>query len=352
MERVAPVAVRTLGDGDGLLQHTVRVQVDHDLSRTGVVVVVRIDPFLLDGDVDHVGDKGVDHVVSDDLGRVAPDNVFFDGVLYLVAGDVELGKILKAPLPVVILRHDLAVDLGVALHEVDGDVLGADRLGITYPGLGAVDSRPCGDVGERDGSVLILVHRLFRGGKGDVGDSVGSVGGSDIADAVVGDGVACDKVAALLGDPVDRVLRQSGELRGLTVGEIEGDVCVTACESGEFEFLARYRVGISSERSEQLKGNVEPEGSRVSGLGAFKHLGDLESAHGRIELGVGDRRRDGCLGRLAGLAVVGDLKAVRKGLLHVVPQFQRIAAVSDGGQALDLDGLVLADHHGADAVGE
>ena len=366
-EGVLPVAGGAAGDLNGLGQRTVSVQVDDDGAGTGVAGVIVVLPDLADREVDvrrnvSVDDFDIAVFMFDVFAIVSVHDIFFEGVLDLVAVVVELGQILEAPLPVVRRGNGNAVDLRGAFHQVDGDADRTDAaiIAVIVPGLETVLGNDRGGVGEGDGSVLVVFHGLGGDSEGNVRHGVAAVRGGNV---FIGNySVAGNEVAARFGYGVGRAFGQFGKRRGLAVRKRELYVGRAVGKRGERVLGAAYSISIGSVRSKVRKYDVERERGGVACSRAFQHLGDLESALGRIDLGVGDRckndRRVFVVSHscgLTGLICVADFKSFYDSLFDLIVQIG-VGNVSAGTgsnrrKVRDTDGLAALDHERrADAV--
>ena len=355
-EYVAPVArLKICGNGYGLFQFAVGVQVENDASGTGVAGIVVVLPEFLDGNVYISADVGVGHVVTVDGRFVTVNHVFLDGVRDLLAGAVVLRHTGEAPAPVSLLIRVYGErgDLGGTFHQVDRDVFRTDYVCDVFvadPFLVAFDIDDRGSVGERDRRVFVVFNRFDGGAQIIRRDRVVSGGG---ADRLVGnERERRNVIVAGLRHGVRGVFGQIRERRGLAVCEGELFIPVAVGERRERILGRAYGIGIGGVGRQAGERNVEAEFGRVVRVGAFAHLRYFESARGRIELGIGYDRGNGRFCRLTGLAGVAYVEAFNVSLFDLVPERQRCAVLEFRGKSGDVDGLVFADHRRADAVCE
>ena len=367
LEGVRPVARRRTGDLNGLGQNTVGVQINNDRTGSDVTLVVIVFPDLLDRNVDVRRNVGVDDFdiavfMLDVFGIVTVHDIFFERVVDLVAALVELRQILKAPLPVIGRGNDDAVHLRGARHQVDGD---ADRTDaavvvVVVPGLEAVLGDNGRSVGEGDGRVFVLFDRLLGGGEGNVRNRIVPFGGGNVFIGLYG--VAGNKFAAGFGHGVLRAFGQIRERGGLAAHELKLNKACAARKSDERVLGVSYTIIICSIGSQVGEDNVEREFGGVVRVRAFEHLGYLEAALRRFDLGVGDLRSDGRgvavrggPGCLSGLVGVADLKFFDDSFFNLVVQIGIGNACpgrgSNSRKTGDIYGLAAFDHERrADAV--
>ena len=360
LKGVMPVAVIIRTDLYSLLQCAVGIQFDHYDAGTGIAGVLVVFPDFLDGNVNirrnvSVNDFNIAVFVFDVFGIVSVNDVFFERVYDLVAACVILGKILKAPLPVVISGHDDAVDLSGALHQVDGYGYRAyfAFVIIVVPCLEAVLVYNGRFICKGNGCVLILFDRFCAGGECDVRNRIVPFASSD---GLIGlNNVACNKCAAGLGHGVCRAFGQIGECRGLAADERELDEAGAARQTDELILIVAYTIIICSVWSQFSEYDIEGEFGTVVFGSALKHLCDLEPSLGRIDLRVSDNRGNNRRGSargspcsLTGLVSVADLEFFDGSLLNFVVQIG-IGYVGPGSgcysrKSGNIDGLTAFDH--------